>query len=899
MTAAVDIDVSLKLAQFEAQMKTMRGSLDKLNETAQKTGKSISEGFNNVEKNVDKADKAIGRSLATAVRSALAISAVYSALGQAKALIDTNRQFELLRVQLKNLDGEAAEQTFKRLTKAAAETPFEIGDLTEAYIRLKNFGLEPTEDVMAAMTNQTAKLGGSAARLESITTALGQAWAAGRLMGQEMLQLVNAGVPVYDILSKATGKNAEALRKMAAEGELSRDIISQFIVEMNKLSDGSNLAAMDTLEGKISNLSDAWHTFQDTLINPQMEKFMKDVLATLTADVQAVTDFLGGNTDKDLQNAFKELKHWQDAIKEAYRTGYDSNMSLYRQRETQWIAEIKHLQDVKKKEDEAAASAKKLLGDKAKAREEENKLLKGVSKLSKVENRQLDALLEGIRFVESNGGKNSPDRTSGNVRDAKGNRITASGDFQITNGTYENIIKAHPDLKGYDRMNPEQAKELARAMMEDLLKAFDGNEVKATLGYFVGEGAVKKAVSKYGEENYIDSIKVPGVNMSARGYLSKVQKGMKTLDSNSSLSGIAKQEDDKLEAADKERLKVLDERQKKLDAFRNTYAALQVDLTAGNLPEEERAQFEELNAVLEKHSLLKGNLTSEEQAQKAVLEDLIRTKYEKLAQDQIESQYEDIASENQEEYNDLMRDFDALVNDIVSRDDFAKMLQRLENDYKTGIISLDQYKAAIATLGTEFRKSQDVAERSADQISEFYANAAKSMQQNFANFLYDPFKDGLEGMVSGFASAIQRMIADAAAAQLMTALLGDSFTKTGSLGKGSLLNVGLDAVGSLFSGMSFFADGGVVVNKPTMFAPGMVAGEAGAEAIIPLKNGNVPVKLSGAKGDTFNVAINMQSSGDPAKDGQAAGEAFMRAIAKQEIASATRPGNTLNSNRRF
>ena len=37
-------------------------------------------------------------------------------------------------------------------------------------------------------------------------------------------------------------------------------------------------------------------------------------------------------------------------------------------------------------------------------------------------------------------------------------------------------------------------------------------------------------------------------------------------------------------------------------------------------------------------------------------------------------------------------------------------------------------------------------------MSVFAEQAAKNMQDAFADFLFDPFKDGLGGMVDGFAS---------------------------------------------------------------------------------------------------------------------------------------------------
>ena len=96
--------------------------------------------------------------------------------------------------------------------------------------------------------------------------------------------------------------------------------------------------------------------------------------------------------------------------------------------------------------------------------------------------------------------------------------------------------------------------------------------------------------------------------------------------------------------------------------------------------------------------------------------------------------------------------------------------------------------------------------------------------------------------------------------------------------------VGGNSFGPFPGPLKMFADGGMV-NRPTL---GMI-GEAGPEAVIPLKGGNVPVKMSGSQyndktlktmvsglaevlkqsGNTFNFTINtsgMIASNDKEKE---------------------------------
>lgn len=59
-----------------------------------------------------------------------------------------------------------------------------------------------------------------------------------------------------------------------------------------------------------------------------------------------------------------------------------------------------------------------------------------------------------------------------------------------------------------------------------------------------------------------------------------------------------------------------------------------------------------------------------------------------------------------------------------------------------------------------------------DEMDVFAEQAARNMQDQFADFLFDPFSDGLDGMLKGFVDVIRRMLAEAAAAQIFGQLFG-------------------------------------------------------------------------------------------------------------------------------
>ncbi len=121
-----------------------------------------------------------------------------------------------------------------------------------------------------------------------------------------------------------------------------------------------------------------------------------------------------------------------------------------------------------------------------------------------------------------------------------------------------------------------------------------------------------------------------------------------------------------------------------------------------------------------------------------------------------------------------------------------------------------------------------------DEIDEYAKNAAQSMQSHFADFLFDPFKDGLKGLAENFFQTLRRMTADALAANLMKALLGD-YAKSGSVG---------GILGGLFSGA-------VAGSSTNSTGSSLRAIEGGADAIY-----GSAVPASGG----FSQVVNIQSS---------------------------------------
>lgn len=223
----------------------------------------------------------VGKNAATAAAAAAAYSGAI--VGIASSFIRPAAQFERFNVQLTNLEGsaEGAERAMKWIEDFATRTPLELEQTVSAYARLRAFGIDPTNGTLQALVDTMAATGGGAEQLDGIVLALGQAWTKQKLQGEEAMQLLERGVPVWDLLAEKTGKNAAELMEMASAGKLGREEIMLLIEAMAEQNAGASEGMSKTWDGIISNLLDYWTKFQRMVMDAGLFDFMKGELQSL------------------------------------------------------------------------------------------------------------------------------------------------------------------------------------------------------------------------------------------------------------------------------------------------------------------------------------------------------------------------------------------------------------------------------------------------------------------------------------------------------------------------------------------------------------------------------------------------------------------------------------------
>lgn len=209
---------------------------------------------------------------------------------QLMAMFQTGDQAERLSVQLKAVMGsiEGGQQASAWIQDFAKNTPLQLDEVTQVFVRLKAFGIDPMNGAMQGIVDQAYKLGGGFEEVQGISLALGQAWAKQKLQGEEILQLIERGVPVWQLLEQVTGKNTAELQKLSEAGKLGRDTIQALMNEIAAQSSGAAANNMSLLSGLISNAQDNLAKFYRMVAENGALTWLKNQLAQLNAEFDAM-----------------------------------------------------------------------------------------------------------------------------------------------------------------------------------------------------------------------------------------------------------------------------------------------------------------------------------------------------------------------------------------------------------------------------------------------------------------------------------------------------------------------------------------------------------------------------------------------------------------------------------
>ncbi|WP_445946958.1 tape measure protein [Shewanella sp.] len=292
-------DLKAQEAAAEIAIKGVNDKLSRHNKLLDESKKSSSD---------------FGGSIKAATVSLVAMASAYVGVDKLweslKSILTSGDKAASFSAQMTAMMGSIAggEQATAWIKDFANRTGTQLDSAKQAFASLKTFGIDPMNGALQSMVDYNAKLGGSQEKLEGIILATGQAWAKQKLQGEEILQLVERGFPVWDLLEKVTGKNTVQLGKLSEAGQLGRDVMQQLFDEMGKQANGQAALSLDRLSGQVNLLSNKWESFKQIIADSGAYQVAIDLLK----DINTTFDQL--NQSGKIKAAAQDISDFFKAI---------------------------------------------------------------------------------------------------------------------------------------------------------------------------------------------------------------------------------------------------------------------------------------------------------------------------------------------------------------------------------------------------------------------------------------------------------------------------------------------------------------------------------------------------------------------------------------------------------
>lgn len=176
-------------------------------------------------------------------------------------VISIRSEMESLHVSFKNLAGEQmGNELFEQLKEYELRTPMIMNDLAQGAQTMLAFNI-PVQEVMEHLKAIGDISMGDSEKFKSLTLAFSQMSATGKLMGQDLLQMINAGFNPLQVISEKTGKSIGELKDEMSKGAISTKMVQDAFHAA--ASEGGQFNGMleqqsKTMKGALSNLEGAW-----------------------------------------------------------------------------------------------------------------------------------------------------------------------------------------------------------------------------------------------------------------------------------------------------------------------------------------------------------------------------------------------------------------------------------------------------------------------------------------------------------------------------------------------------------------------------------------------------------------------------------------------------------------
>ena len=239
-------------------------------------------------------------------------------------LIGSNAEMEQYTTSLEVMLGSASKASamIEKMRDFAAKTPLTLDNVISGGSLLMSYGVDES-NLIDTMTKLGDLASGNAEKMDRITLAYGQMLAKGKVTGEELMQMTEAGVPLQTALADSIGVTGEEFSKMVSAGKVGIDDLNKAITELTT-GDGKFAGMMEkqseTMQGMLSTLQDNLSEF--------MRKMGEGAFGEVKSALQEASDLLAeweedGTLDRWAQGVGVMLKNLIAFLKTAISVGLD------------------------------------------------------------------------------------------------------------------------------------------------------------------------------------------------------------------------------------------------------------------------------------------------------------------------------------------------------------------------------------------------------------------------------------------------------------------------------------------------------------------------------------------------------------------------------------------------
>lgn len=248
---AVGLRIVLDGSQLKNEVKYSRQAMRRLGDEVVAESGRMSSAFSG-----------IGRQMAGLVGA-------WSMKGFVNEVVNVRKEIESLEISFEVLLGSksAATAFMGEMRDFAVKTPLQLQDIAGAAQTLLGFGIE-AEKVMPLLRQLGDVSMGNAEKFKSLSLAFAQASSAGKLQGQDLMQMINAGFNPLNEIAKRTGKSIGVLKEEMSKGKISANDLAGALESAT--AEGGQFHGMleeksKGMEGALSNLEGAYNDMLDAI----------------------------------------------------------------------------------------------------------------------------------------------------------------------------------------------------------------------------------------------------------------------------------------------------------------------------------------------------------------------------------------------------------------------------------------------------------------------------------------------------------------------------------------------------------------------------------------------------------------------------------------------------------